>query len=63
METIKLCNYEIEFLKDLLRECQKRADIDTRMMAADIDRHITDQIPDVVYDVSLLTGELIKIKI
>ena len=63
MKTITLYDYEIDFLKDLLREYQKRADRDTRMMAADIDQHITEQVPDKVYEISLLTGELIEIEI
>ena len=61
METIQLWDFQVDFLKDLLREYQTspKPDIDTRLMAKDILDSITAQVPDRVYEVSLLTGELI----
>ena len=48
METIKLYEYQIDFIKELLREYQssKQSDRDTRLMADDIDKAITEQVPD-----------------
>ena len=62
MTTIRLHEWEIDFIKDLLRE-KTAADTDTRLMARDIDEHITKQCPDKVYTTSLTTGELIAIEI
>lgn len=48
MESINLYNFQIDFIKDLLREYQKskHSDRDTRMMAKDIDDLLTAQLPD-----------------
>lgn len=48
MESINLYDFQIDFIKDLLREYQKskHSDIDTRMMAKDIDEFLTAQFPD-----------------
>lgn len=48
MESINLYDFQIDFIKDLLREYQKskHSDIDTRMMARDIDDLLTAQFPD-----------------
>ena len=39
------------------------ADPDERMMANDIDKHITEQYRDTVYETGLLSGKLIRIEI
>lgn len=63
METVKLYSFQLDFIKDLLREHlkSKYSDRDTRLMATDILNDINAQCPDKVYDISLLTGELIEI--
>lgn len=64
METIKLYNWQINFIKDLLREYPKseQTDRDTRMMARDIDAFITEQYPDTVHEIDILTGKITEIK-
>ena len=48
METINLYTWEIDFIKELLRSYpkDKHSDLDTRLMAAGINKRITDQVPD-----------------
>ena len=62
---MNLFGFQIEFIKDLLREHigSKHSDIDTICMAQDILEIINAQHPDVVYEVSLRTGELIEIPV
>lgn len=64
METIKLYNWQINFIKELLREYPKseQLDRDTRMMARDIDAFITEQHPDTVHEIDILTGKITEIK-
>lgn len=61
METIKLAEYEIDFLKELLREhlTSKHSDIDTRYLANDVLDSVTKQVPDKVYEISLRTGKML----
>lgn len=65
METIKLYDFQLDFIKDLLREHQKskHSDRDTRLMAKDVLDAINTQVPEKVWEVSLLTGELIAIAV
>ena len=65
METIELYDFQLDFIKDLLREYQKSkySDRDTRLMAQDTLDAIKAQVPDKVYEISLLTGELIAIPV
>lgn len=65
METIELYDFQLDFIKDLLREYQKskHSDRDTRLMAKDILDSINAQVPEKVYEISLLTGELIAITV
>ena len=64
MEELNLYEWQIDFIKDLLREYAKSGtDRDTRLMAKDILGDIDEQCPDVVYETSLLTGELIAIPV
>lgn len=64
METVSIYSFQLDFIKDLLREHQKskHSDRDTRLMAKDILDTINAQHSDTVCEVSLLTGEVIEIK-
>ena len=65
METINLWDFQLDFVKDLLRAYMKSksSDRDTRLMAQDTLDNILEQYPDKAYEISLLTGELIAIDI
>lgn len=65
METIELYDFQLDFIKDLLREHQKskHSDRDTRLTAKDILDTINAQAPEKVWEVSLLTGELVAIAV
>lgn len=65
MENIELYDFQIDFIKDLLREHQKskHSDRDTRLLARDTLERINKQFPDTICTTSLRTGEWIEIPI
>lgn len=64
METVSIYSFQLDFVKDLLREHlkSKHSDRDTRLMAQDILDTINAQHPDTVCEISLITGEIIEIQ-
>ena len=65
METVSIYSFQLDFIKDLLREHQKSkySDRDTRLMAKDILDAINAQAPEKIWEISLLTGELVQIAV
>lgn len=64
METITLYDFQLDFLRELLREHMhgKKSDLDTRLMSKDILDTINTQAPEKAYEMSLLTGELMEVE-